>query len=312
METVNKYVNAASTAASTALWGENPSTSAQQAAQQHGEEPISGIQGKGLATDPYDAGNREDQPGAIATEANTAIQLPIVDGKRQDPQGGIFTTHPDPSTGAKSTDNLNTTITTGGAASIETSSSISPRTSIAQPISSGCTESLASSNGTENEQRSTAQPVSSASTKSLASSNDTEKEQRSTAQPVSSGSTEPISGNNDTEKEQRSTSQAGEGESSEAPHPPRPQDVSKEALEGPQGPAPRPAEEFENESQGKKGGKNSDIEKIFSSESKDSANSNKSPTGSNKSGTDSHKSGKQGTMSKVKESVKKHLHHSSS
>jgi hypothetical protein len=54
METVNKYVSAASTA----IWGENGSSSTQQNLQ-HGEEPIAGVQGKGGATDPYDAGNRE-------------------------------------------------------------------------------------------------------------------------------------------------------------------------------------------------------------------------------------------------------------
>lgn len=51
METVNKYVNAASTM----IWGEDNSPQAQQ----HGEEPISGVQGRGRATDPYDAGNRD-------------------------------------------------------------------------------------------------------------------------------------------------------------------------------------------------------------------------------------------------------------
>lgn len=51
METVNKYVNAASTV----IWGENSSPQAQQ----HGEEPLSGVQGQGSATDPYDGGNRD-------------------------------------------------------------------------------------------------------------------------------------------------------------------------------------------------------------------------------------------------------------
>lgn len=51
METVNKYVNAASTV----IWGDDNSPQAQQ----HGEEPISGVQGRGRATDPYDAGNRD-------------------------------------------------------------------------------------------------------------------------------------------------------------------------------------------------------------------------------------------------------------
>ena len=51
METVNKYV----TAASTVIWGENDSPQSQQ----HGEEPMSGVQGEGRATDPYDGGNRD-------------------------------------------------------------------------------------------------------------------------------------------------------------------------------------------------------------------------------------------------------------
>lgn len=51
METVTKYVNAASTA----IWGENDSNNAQQ----HGEEPASGVQGQGRITDPYDGGNRD-------------------------------------------------------------------------------------------------------------------------------------------------------------------------------------------------------------------------------------------------------------
>jgi hypothetical protein len=51
METVNRYVSAASNV----IWGENGSPQAQQ----HGEEPISGVQGKGQATDPYDGGNRD-------------------------------------------------------------------------------------------------------------------------------------------------------------------------------------------------------------------------------------------------------------
>lgn len=49
METVHKVINTASNA----IWGEGNTT-----AQEH-DEPISGVQGKGSSTDPYDAGNRE-------------------------------------------------------------------------------------------------------------------------------------------------------------------------------------------------------------------------------------------------------------
>ena len=57
--------------------------------------------------------------------------------------------------------------------------------------------------------------------------------------------------NNTSEQEQRSTSQAEGGESSEPPRLARPQDVSKEALQGPQG-APRAAEDFEKDYRAKK------------------------------------------------------------
>lgn len=57
METVNKYV----TAASTAIWGQDGQPNATQVVDQHGEEPLSGVQGKGEPTDPYDAGNRDGQ-----------------------------------------------------------------------------------------------------------------------------------------------------------------------------------------------------------------------------------------------------------
>ncbi|KAE8148139.1 hypothetical protein BDV25DRAFT_158913 [Aspergillus avenaceus] len=40
---------------------------------QHGEEPMAGIQGRGTATDPYDAGNRDEQPGAPRGQQNTAV-----------------------------------------------------------------------------------------------------------------------------------------------------------------------------------------------------------------------------------------------
>lgn len=58
MDTVHRYVSAASTA----LWGEN--TESQNVA--HGDEPMSGVQGKGVANDPYDAGNREGKSNNLA------------------------------------------------------------------------------------------------------------------------------------------------------------------------------------------------------------------------------------------------------
>ncbi|KAJ9203976.1 hypothetical protein DTO166G4_7033 [Paecilomyces variotii] len=62
METVNRAIDTASQA----IWGENSSQSQlqQQQQQQHGSEPLSGVSGKGTVTDPYDAGNRDEQPAA--------------------------------------------------------------------------------------------------------------------------------------------------------------------------------------------------------------------------------------------------------
>ncbi|PYH82606.1 hypothetical protein BO82DRAFT_401251 [Aspergillus uvarum CBS 121591] len=68
METLNRTFSNATTA----LWNEfQPGE--QQQLQPHGDEPLSGIQGKGTATDPYDGGNRDDQPGAPRSQANTAV-----------------------------------------------------------------------------------------------------------------------------------------------------------------------------------------------------------------------------------------------
>lgn len=48
METINKALDSASHA----IWGETH--------PQH-QEPLSGVQGKGKVTDPYDAGNRDSK-----------------------------------------------------------------------------------------------------------------------------------------------------------------------------------------------------------------------------------------------------------
>ncbi|KAK4861041.1 hypothetical protein LT330_003957 [Penicillium expansum] len=248
METVNKYVNAASTV----IWGENSSPQAQQ----HGEEPLSGVQGQGSATDPYDGGNRDEQPGAIKSDVNTAPQHPILSNKPQRTEVTSITTPHAP-------------------LSISACTSVTP----ALPITGDSTEA---SESKENK------PISSGSTEASGSNDDN-----------SSSST----------KEQRSISQAEGGESSEAAGTAGSHDVSKEALKGPQGPAPRPAEDFEKEYRGKKSsGNDDDVEQSSASES--SEKTNDSPL-SNNSESSSRGSGKQGAMSKVKESVKKHLHHSS-
>ncbi|CDM30978.1 hypothetical protein DTO013E5_378 [Penicillium roqueforti] len=257
METVTKYVNAASTA----IWGENDSNNAQQ----HGEEPASGVQGQGRITDPYDGGNRDEQPGAIHSNANTAPLNAHLDNNQSKPEVTSITTPHAPS-------------------SLTACTSITP----ALPVSDGPTA--------DSEDKET-KPISSGS---IADSESKEKK------PVSNDSTESTGSNDDnsSKQEQRSTSQAEGGESSEAPHTSRTHDVSKEALKGPQGPAPTPAEDFEKEYRGKKpAAEDEDIETNSPSES-----SGKSPLKPERSPENGEKNGK---LSKVKESVKKHLHHSS-
>jgi len=64
MATLTHAVQNASTAASNAIWGTGEQQQPQSerteqiVAARHGEEPLSGIQGRGTATDPYDAGNK--------------------------------------------------------------------------------------------------------------------------------------------------------------------------------------------------------------------------------------------------------------
>ncbi|OQE32416.1 hypothetical protein PENFLA_c001G04194 [Penicillium flavigenum] len=232
METVNRYVSAASHV----IWGENGSPHAQQ----HGEEPISGVQGKGQATDPYDGGNRDEQPGAIQSDVNTA------------PLGSMLKKRH-----SKSQETEITSITTPRPpTSISACTSITP----ALPISGDPT--------------------------------------------TASGSND----NNTSKQEQRSTSQAEGGESSEAPRLARPQDVSKEALQGPQG-APGAAEDFEKDYRDKKSaGRDEDSENGSPSESSGKSNGSPSSNGFEPTSLGSEKSKR---ISKVKESIKRHLHHSS-
>ncbi|ODM18056.1 hypothetical protein SI65_06844 [Aspergillus cristatus] len=78
METINRALDSASHV----IWGE---THPQH--QQHGEEPLSGVQGQGKATDPYDAGNRDVQPGAPSTTSPTATTPASQKKSVQDPTG---------------------------------------------------------------------------------------------------------------------------------------------------------------------------------------------------------------------------------
>lgn len=57
METINNVVQKATTA----IWGEDDTSHQLQSVETHGDEPMSGVQGKGAVNDPFDAGNREGE-----------------------------------------------------------------------------------------------------------------------------------------------------------------------------------------------------------------------------------------------------------
>lgn len=53
METISNVVNTVSGTVTKAIYGEQPATGNETA----GNEPVSGVQGKGTLTEPYDKGN---------------------------------------------------------------------------------------------------------------------------------------------------------------------------------------------------------------------------------------------------------------
>ncbi|KAJ5629727.1 hypothetical protein N7528_003384 [Penicillium herquei] len=219
MEAVNRVVNAASTA----IWGEDYTHPKDIP---HSDEPVAGVQGKGLANDPYDAGNREEQPGAPSPDVgNTAPQEPKLDGK---PLNSTVIEPSKPETASG--------FAVAGSSGSGSVYSESPKTSRAQTL----------------EQRNNAEPgaalVSPASepTSPSASKKETTEaaEAESNEHNINSDESAFESESNGQENgtPMQSHSQA------EDPH----HQVSKEALEGPQGPAPRSAEEFEKEAKEKK------------------------------------------------------------
>ncbi|KAJ5561165.1 hypothetical protein N7535_009362 [Penicillium sp. DV-2018c] len=240
METVNKYVNAASNA----VWGEN-SPEAQKSATNYNEEPISGVQGTGRPTDPYDGGNQ--QPGHIPTEGNTAPQDPFL-GKHSTPQGGTATTHADPST-SKAPENVDVPFSTPKGAGTGLSAGTDDyehRGSAAKPVSGGSTatgsvadQTGSGSSGTE--QRSTGAGAGAGVSQSGEGAAQGSGSRSDEAQSGEEQGREALGGGEDGKK----------GEDQEIPRFGASQEASKEALEGPQGPAPKSAADFENEAKRK-------------------------------------------------------------
>ncbi|KAJ5745987.1 hypothetical protein N7520_011169 [Penicillium odoratum] len=261
MDTVTDTVNRVVNAASTALWGEGNQESQNIA---HGDEPMSGVQGKGSAEDPYDGGNRDDQPDAPKSDVNTAPQKPKLEG-----------------------------MTLNKAEPVMTNSSTSA-------------SAVAEQRSTEESDVPKKQDL-----KRSTEESDVPKKQDPER------STEESDG---PKKQDHHRSQGPDGVEvcPASPTPSHKQQVSKEALEGPQGPPPKTADEFKKETKEKAKKPTEKMEPTSSSDSapsgssKTSNNNDQASSGSgNSNGAGSDKSGKQSTMSKVKERLHKvaHPHH---
>jgi hypothetical protein len=296
METVNKVINTASNA----IWGENDAQS-QQAQQSH-DEPISGVQGKGFANDPFDAGNRDEQPGAPISDANTAPQEPKLDGE---PQMSV------PQPAASSTLDKPSTLSTADAASSTAATGTAPSTAAIGTAPSTTTADVAPSPTTADAAPSTAtaDAPSGAATTGAPSAAAAAHSTSSTATGGSSSTPAEDSGVTfkTPEKEQREPREAEDPEKTKKQQEAgrrgttvimQDHGVSREALKGPQdGKAAHTAAEFEKE--GKHGASHTK-----SNESKGESGKSTSSKGSDKS------SG--GAMSKMKESLKKVVHPHSS
>ncbi|KAJ5719372.1 hypothetical protein N7493_007827 [Penicillium malachiteum] len=298
MEAVNRVVNAASTA----IWGEDYTHPKDLP---HGDEPVSGVQGKGLANDPYDAGNREEQPGAPSPDVgNTAPQEPKLDGKPLN-NTVIEPSKPETASGFAVASN-------SGSGSVY---SESPKTSRAQAL----------------EQRNNAEPgaalVSPAPEPTSPSAS-----KKETTEAIEAPETDEHNINSDESAFESEANGQGNDTSmqshspAEDPHP----HVSKEALEGPQGPAPRPAEEFEKEAKEKKSSshKKNPESPTAAAGSGGSSKSDPSRSSNDSSGTSGHDrassgisngsgsgksnksngNGKHGAMAKMKERLNKVAH----
>ncbi|KAJ5656295.1 hypothetical protein N7507_008245 [Penicillium longicatenatum] len=254
MDTVNRYV----TAASTALWGENQES--QDVA--HGDEPVSGVQGKGVVNDPYDAGNRDEQPDAPKSDGNTAAQEPKV--------GGTLLNKAEPVLA----DNSSSAVAGGSGSG--TSDLSMPKFIEYQAPEQRSTEKSAvpKDQGLGNQEQDTAE------------SNTTEKN---------------TTDNKTDESNTDESKNTGEN-NKELPAPPHNKEISEEALKGPQGPAPKPAEQFEKEEKIKQ------KKPAESRSSGDSDPSSKSHNSNDKASNGSGSDKKHGAMAKVKETLNKVAH----
>lgn len=118
----------------------------------------------------------------------------------------------------------------------------------------------------------------------------------SSSTPAEAGASRVAEPNTKTEHEQRTTESASGQSSQEAPHAAKHHEASEEALKGPQGPAPVPAEDFEREAKGMKPMK-SDRGAVQNGSSK-----------STDKGSHGNGNGKHSPLHKMKEKLSKVVH----
>ncbi|EAW17542.1 uncharacterized protein NFIA_074620 [Aspergillus fischeri NRRL 181] len=266
MESVQKAVRDAADGLRNLAFGPQQVT---EAATQHGEEPVSGVQGRGTPTDPYDAGNRDEQPGAPQTQDNTAVipepleSITPIEIKATDVSSAQSTSDQGPGAGAGAGAGLTTALP------VAPQPSSTPAQEKSQSQSTTPNTNLESGSGPGNPAVDEPSPAQEQSNPTASSADTTTSTGTGTSN-SSTGSSSSSNNNNapthsEPEKsapEQRSQTMP-DGDSSsqqnedggvpggvERAPPTTTQQVSVEALKGPQGPAPRDAYEFEKEIDG--------------------------------------------------------------
>ncbi|KAF7161479.1 hypothetical protein CNMCM5623_007050 [Aspergillus felis] len=257
MESVQKAVRDAADGLRNLAFGPQEVT---ESTAQHGDEPVSGVQGRGTATDPYDAGNRDEQPGAPQTQDNTAVipepleSIAPIEVKPTDVSSAHSTS--DQGAGAGAGAGTTTALPVAPHESPapalekspaqEKSQSTVPDTNLGSGPGNPAVEEPSSaqeqSNPTASSADTTTSSTSTSNTASSSSNNAPTRSEPEKPAPEQRSQTMPDSDSSSQKKED-------DGGVERAP-PTTTQNVSVEALKGPQGPAPRDAYEFEKEMDG--------------------------------------------------------------
>ncbi|KAL2860700.1 uncharacterized protein BJX67DRAFT_329308 [Aspergillus lucknowensis] len=205
-------------------------------AAQHGEEPISGVQGKGTATDPYDSGNKEEQPSAeepLSGVQGTGTALDPYDAGNRDEQAGAPKSKANTAVGSEPVSSITPTL-------IQSHGTIGTSQSIKEPQNEGTALATAAV-GSTSPGNARSEPVQSEQWPKSVPSNAAVAGGTS-AKDTSIGTV----GNAPTSQsaadigttEQRNK-QGDSGATGGASSTPRKQQVSEEALRGPKVPPPR-------------------------------------------------------------------------